>query len=88
LDAAKRSRLVLAFGGFHDDGLTALAGYYSALYWSWTTRQRQAAHAWRSGSAPPGRAGPSAHSHLRRRMAWPLVEAGDRIFQATLERAT
>src|SRR6266536_2424095 len=30
--------------------------------------------------------GPSAISHLRRRMAWPLVAAGDKVFQELLAR--
>jgi hypothetical protein len=87
LDAAKAARLVLTFGGFRDERLPAFAAYYSALYWSWTGRQRRAAHAWRSpDAAAPERTVPSARSHLRRRMAWPLVEAGDRIFQAVMEQ--
>jgi hypothetical protein len=87
LDAAKAERLVLAFGGFRDERLPAFAAYYSALYWSWTRRQRRAAHAWRSPDQPDAeRTVPSARSHLRRRMAWPLVETGDRMFQALLEQ--
>ena len=31
---------------------------------------------------------PSAVSHLRRRMAWPLVAAGDKMFRALLEADT
>lgn len=42
LEAAKRRRLVLAFGGFGGH-LAGLAEYYSALYWGWTPRQRRAA---------------------------------------------
>src|SRR2546428_7732221 len=42
LDAAKRDRLIFAFGGF-EPAVVAFAGYYSALYWGWTRRQRQAA---------------------------------------------
>jgi hypothetical protein len=87
LDEAKRSRRVFAFGGFDGNGLDGLSAYYSALYWSWTARQRQAAVAWRATRpAALGKVVPSAHSHLRRRMAWPLVERGDRIFQAALEQ--
>lgn len=89
LEAAKRERLVLAFGEFPDERLAPLAAYYSALYWSWTARQRRAAHAWRSPHptpvAPAERVVPSAVSHLRRRMAWPLVETGDRMLRALLE---
>jgi len=85
---AKAQRLVLAFGAFPDPRLPALAAYYSALYWSWTRRQRRAAHFWRSpDAAPPERVVPSALSHLRRRMAWPLVETGDRMFRSVLEQS-
>src|SRR3989442_11402617 len=42
LDTAKHDRLIFAFGGF-EPAVVAFAGYYSALYWSWTRRQRQAA---------------------------------------------
>ncbi len=95
LDAAKRDRRVLAFGGFTQDAeLNGLAGYYSALYWTWTERQRHLAFALRcpepglSRTAPPGGRAPgtqSARSHMRRRMAWPLVVEGDRIFRTLLE---
>lgn len=88
LERAKTARLLFAFGGFGDQRLDALASYYSALYWSWTRRQRRAAIEWRSpGPADRRRADPSALSHLRRRLAWPLVEAGDRMFRALLEAA-
>src|SRR5436853_396446 len=42
LQHAKRRRQLVAFGGF-PPGLEPLASYYSALYWSWTPRQRRAA---------------------------------------------
>jgi hypothetical protein len=89
LEEAKRRRLVFAFQGFAQDAdLNGFAAYYSALYWTWTDRQRRLAHELRSPGGPPppapGRA-PSALSHMRRRMAWPLVAAGDRIFQTLLE---
>jgi len=90
LDGAKRSRRLLGFRGFGaaETVLNAFAGYYSALYWSWTPRQRQAAKLLRRGG--PGlvieqlRVSRSAVSHLARRMAWPLVAAGDNIFKTML----
>ncbi len=92
LEQAKRHRLVLAFEGF-DPSLAACADYYSALYWGWTRRQRAVATAqrvWREAHldelAKRLKVGPSAISHLRRRMAWPLVAAGDRVFQELLVR--
>jgi SatD family (SatD) len=96
VDAAKRERRLFAFRGFGvaEASLNGYAGYYSALHWSWTRRQRQAAAAWRfawqSADAAHGAAVrlgvvPSAVSHLRRRMAWPLVAAGDKMFRALLE---
>lgn len=94
LEAAKEKQLVFAFGGFEDPRLEGFAHYYSALYWSWTRRQRQAANGFRFfwdrtltslvAEARP-RVLPSALSHLRRRMAWPLVEAGDAAFRTLLE---
>jgi hypothetical protein len=88
MERAKRQRLVLTFGGF-PPALEPLADYYSALYWSWTPRQRRAATLLRLG--PPAAAAAalgvdrSAVSHLARRMAWPLVAAGDKIFRTLLE---
>lgn len=96
VEAAKHERLLFAFRGFGHPNplLNGFASYYSALYWSWTRRQRQAATSWRF-SWGPGEAAlsparrlkvvPSAVSHLRRRMAWPLVAAGDKMFRALLE---
>lgn len=90
MEHAKRRRLLLAFGGF-GPGVEPLASYYSALYWSWTPRQRRTATLLRLG--PPAFAAAqlkvdrSAISHLARRMAWPLVVAGDKMFQATLSEA-
>ena len=84
---AAMERLLLAFGGFAPR-LEPLADYYSALYWSWTPRQRRAATLLRLG--PPAFAAAqlqvdrSAVSHLARRMAWPLVAAGDKMFRAAL----
>src|SRR5207302_5100806 len=88
LDTAKRNRLVFAFGDF-EPAVVAFAGYYSALYWSWTRRQRQAAsylryYADTLGSLKLAQSmdiHPTGLSHLRRRMAWPLVEAGDKMFR-------
>jgi SatD family protein len=85
LESAKRERRIIAFGGFPNGALSGCAAYYSALYWSWTARQRDIATTWRAGHEPGGRLHPSALSHLRRRMAWPLVQAGDKMFQAVLE---
>lgn len=90
LNDAKRSRGLFAFRGFGpaEAGLNGLARYYAALYWSWTPRQRHAARLLRRGGpavvAAQLRVGRSAVSHLARRMAWPLVAAGDTIFQAML----
>lgn len=95
LERAKDARLILAFEGFAEPRLSGLAAYYSALYWSWTARQRRAAIEWRApaaGREAPRARGrdalhPSALSHLRRRMAWRLVESGDTMFRALLEAA-
>lgn len=89
LGRAKDQRRVLAFGGF-DRWLDDLAGYYSALYWSWTERQRQAAALLRVTTPVEAatRLGVSrsAVSHLGRRMAWPSVQAGDSLVRDLLER--
>ena len=90
MERAKRVRQVLAFGGF-GSGLEPLASYYSALYWSWTPRQRRTATLLRLGNPAAAAAeldvDRSAISHLARRMAWPLVAAGDKMFTALLETA-
>ena len=90
MERAKRQRLVFAFGGFPAT-LEPLASYYSALYWSWTPRQRRAATLLRLGSPAAAAAtlgvDRSAVSHLARRMAWPLVASGDKMFRALLETA-
>ena len=89
MDRAKRERQVFAFGGF-TAALEPLASYYSALYWSWTPRQRRTATLLRVGDPAAAAArldvDRSAISHLARRMAWPLVAAGDKMFRALLER--
>ncbi len=88
MERAKRQRLVFAFGGF-PAALDPLASYYSALYWSWTPRQRRAATLLRLLSPADAAArlhvDRSAISHLARRMAWPLVAEGDKMFRALLE---
>lgn len=90
LERAKRRRLVFAFGGF-PPALEPLADYYSALYWSWTPRQQRAATLLRLGSPAAAAAtlgvDRSAVSHLARRLAWPLVAAGDKMFRTLLETA-
>src|SRR2546427_4937915 len=89
MDRAKRQRQVFAFGGFAP-ALEPLASYYSALYWSWTPRQRRTATLLRLGDPAAAAArldvDRSAISHLARRMAWPLAAAGDKMFRALLER--
>jgi len=93
LEAAKRDHQVLTLSGFPAEHLAAFAEYYSGLYWSWTARQRALANKWRTwGDAESGLPKkvredlhPSAVSHLRRRMAWPLVAQGDRMFRNLLE---
>ena len=92
LEAAKRQGLVFAFAGF-ELAVSGCAAYYAALYRGWTPRQRILATAQR---AHPGarlaelarilHVGPSAISHRRRRMAWPLVAAGDKVFQELLDQ--
>jgi hypothetical protein len=92
LERAKRARSVCAFGGFREGALDGFAAYYSALYWSWTRRQRVEASRLRASWDPFATRSkaadarvPSALSHLRRRMAWPLVETGDKMFRSVLE---
>jgi SatD family (SatD) len=90
LDRAKRLRQVFTFGGF-PQALDPLASYYGGLYWSWTPRQRRAATLLRLGDPASVAAAldvdRSAVSHLARRMAWPLVAAGDKMFRTLLETA-
>ena len=90
LEAAKRRRLLLAFGGF-GTGLEGFAEYYSALYWGWTPRQRRAASLLRVAQpaevAARLKIGRSAVSHLARRMGWKLVAAGDAMFRQRVSDA-
>lgn len=90
LERAKPERLVLAFGGY-DDVARAFGAYYSALYWTWTSRQRQAAALLRimEPAAVAERLGVdrSAISHLTRRISWRHVEEGDQAFRRYLEEA-
>jgi hypothetical protein len=92
LEEAKERRQVFAFRGF-PPAVDALATYYSALYWSWTPRQRRQASELRLyGPAPDQLEGrlkvhPTAVSHMKRRMAWPLVAAGDKMFRAAILEA-
>src|SRR2546422_929398 len=88
MDRAKRQRQVFAFGGFAP-ALEPLASYSPALSWSWPPRQRRTATLLRLGDPAATAArldvDRSAISHLARRMAWPLVAAGDKMFRALLE---
>jgi hypothetical protein len=88
LEGGKKERLVLAFGGY-DDIAAAFGAYYSALYWTWTARQREAATLLRTmePAAVAERLGidRSAVSHLVRRMSWRQVAEGDRAFRRHLE---
>lgn len=89
LEQAKEQRQVLTFRGF-PPAVDALATYYSALYWSWTPRQRRQASRLRlDGPALDTlkerlKVHPTAISHMKRRMAWPLVAEGDRMLRAAL----
>lgn len=90
LEEGKRKRLVLVFGGF-DPVVTALGHYYSALYWSWTARQREVATQLRvmdrGRLSDRLRVTPSAVSHVASRIGWRLVEVGDAAFRERLARA-
>jgi len=91
LEEAKERRQVFTFRGF-PPAVDALATYYSALYWSWTPRQRRQASEFRLQDAAAAEIGrgsrlkvhPTAISHMKRRMAWPLVAGGDRMFRAAI----
>jgi hypothetical protein len=92
LEDAKAHRQVLAFRGFSPtvDGMTA---YYSGLYWSWTRGQRRLASQFRFDGPTLDElkdrlnVHPTAISHMKRRMAWPLVAAGDKILRAAILEA-
>ena len=87
MEVAKRERRVLTFAGFANPQLEGMAAYHAALYWGWTVRQRRQANAWRHASTIATTVPTtSAVSHLRRRMAWPLVEVGDMMMRAILEK--
>lgn len=92
LEEAKKARQVFAFRGF-PPAVDALAAYYASLYWSWTPRQRRQAAVFRLDH-PEVETGnrlnvhPTAISHMKRRMAWPLVAAGDSMFRAALAAST
>lgn len=88
LEEAKARRQVVTFRGF-SPAVDGMAAYYSAQYWSWTPRQRRVAAELRldaplDEAADRLRTHPTAISHMKRRMAWPLVAAGDRIFRSVL----
>jgi hypothetical protein len=88
LERGKKGRLVLAFGGYNDI-VDAFGAYYSALYWTWTARQREAATLLRT-MEPAAVAerldiDRSAVSHLARRMSWRQVAHGDQAFRKHLE---
>jgi hypothetical protein len=88
LEDAKRHRQVFVFRGF-PPAVDGLAAYYSGLYWSWTPRQRRQAAALRMDDARTPqvervKVHPTAISHMKRRMAWPLVAEGDRMLRAAL----
>jgi hypothetical protein len=90
LEDAKRQRLLLAFAGF-DPVVTAFAHYYSALYWSWTGRQRELACQLRVGiraELPRKlRISRSAVSHVTSRIRWRLVEQADAEFRRRLAQS-
>jgi hypothetical protein len=89
LEEAKQNRQVFTFRGF-SPAVDSLAAYYSALYWSWTPRQRHQASELRFyGPALDQlkdrlKVHPTAISHMKRRMAWPLVAEGDRMLRAAI----
>lgn len=86
LEEAKQRRQVFTLRGF-TSAADALAAYYSALYWSWTPRQRRQASALRTDTGALLKVHPTAISHMKRRMAWPLVAEGDKMLRAAIQEA-
>lgn len=88
LDRAKQERVVFAPVGFAD-AAAGLAQYYSALYWSWTARQREVASLLRvmepAAVAARLEVDRSAISHVTGRLSWRSVAAGDAAFRRALE---
>jgi hypothetical protein len=88
LEEAKGRRQVFTLRNF-GPAVDGWSSYYSALYWSWTPRQRRQAAMLRLNAAgmpqaDPLKVHPTAISHMKRRMAWPLVAEGDRMFGAAI----
>lgn len=90
LEAAKPDGRVLVLTGF-GAAAEALAGYHSALYWSWTARQREVAVLLRimepAGAAARLGVDRSAVSHVVRRLRWRVVAAADDTLRRFLEGA-
>ena len=92
LEDAKAHRQVLAFSGFSPT-VDGMAAYHSALYWSWTRGQRRLASQFRfDGPALDElkdrlKVHPTAISHMKRRMAWPLTAEGDKMLRAAILEA-
>lgn len=88
LAGAKQRRLVFTLADFPEPA-SGLAEYYSAMYWSWTDRQRKTAALLRlmdpAAAAERLGVGRSAVSHLMRRLGWDLVASGDAAFRRVLE---
>jgi hypothetical protein len=89
LQDAKKQRLLFGFPPA-EPILQGLADYYSALYWTWTSRQREVATLLRVhsqlGVAEQLNKSPSAVSHLAGRIEWKSVRAGDEVFRQYLGR--
>jgi hypothetical protein len=89
LERGKAEQLVLSVAGFDEDSLDALTAYYSALYWSWTARQREVAGLLRimdpAAVAARLSVDRSAVSHIASRLRWAVVSVADRAFRRRLE---